>query len=678
MNKKRGPRPVASGGKTAAPKRFPLAGRTAAFSFRILVLVVLLAVFRWRFDSTPMSSPSPTPATAQASPNEGTGDESDHRSKPPAQRQLAVSGDLPVATSRDWKQLDNPEADGWTIEVVSERAKETLVQLGPWLAGDPKVNESDLLQLLAPSFTTDGFRPETLKTVALADEYRVERWSTEHNASSPAPDTFRWKGTAGWQSAIAHFHAPWSGAAQRRIEFKIFRALRDEQGLVTQQYVALSGNTSSGAMEQHATWEARWESDPKSKTLRLRSVDVLDFEQVTSPQSERWLVEATPAILGGETSYREQLLRGLSHWIDRNQDLRYFSPLGNPGLAVGDVNGDGREDLYVCQEANLPNRLYIQQADGSAVDQSATWQVDFLEGSRCALLVDFDNDGDQDLAVAILGGVILASNEGQSFVIRAVLETNDDTTSLAASDYDLDGDVDLYVCVDYPNDYFASRRSVPAQGGAANRVYHDANNGGRNALFRNDVHHPSQAAAWSFANVTSEVGLDRDEQNQRYSWAAGWEDFDNDGDQDLYVSNDFGRNNLFINQDGQFSDQAAKAGAEDIASGMSAAWGDPNRDGHMDLYVGNMFSSAGGRITFQPEFKSNADPLIRQRLQRFARGNTLLLNQGDSTFHDASEEAHVTVGRWAWSSNFFDINNDGWQDIAVANGYLTAEDTGDL
>jgi hypothetical protein len=318
--------------------------------------------------------------------------------------------------------------------------------------------------------------------------------------------------------------------------------------------------------------------------------------------------------------------------------------------------------------------LFLQQPDGTAREAAADWKVDWLVGSRSVLLLDLDNDGDQDLAVAILGGVVIASNEGDRFQIRDVLTTHDDTTSLAAADYDLDGDLDLYVCVDYPNDYFASASEVPVQGGAANRVYHDANGAGRNSLFRNDIR--ASYGSWQLVDVTSEVGLD--DNNRRFSWAASWEDYDNDGDQDLYVANDFGRNNLYENREGRFDDVAAPARVEDSASGMSAAWGDINRDGLMDLYVGNMFSSAGGRITYQPEFKPRADEEIRTRLQRFARGSTLLRNQGDSTFDDISVEAGVTVGRWAWSSNFIDINNDGWRDIAVANGYITADDTGDL
>ena len=89
-----------------------------------------------------------------------------------------------------------------------------------------------------------------------------------------------------------------------------------------------------------------------------------------------------------------------------------------------------------------------------------------------------------------------------------------------------------------------------------------------------------------------------DENNRRFSRSACWEDYDNDGDQDLYVANDFGRNNLYRNDGGHFDRRCRLAGdVEDSAAGMSAAWGDFNRDGNMDIYVANMFSSAGSRIT---------------------------------------------------------------------------------
>ncbi|MCA9151025.1 MAG: VCBS repeat-containing protein, partial [Planctomycetales bacterium] len=161
------------------------------------------------------------------------------------------------------------------------------------------------------------------------------------------------------------------------------------------------------------------------------------------------------------------------------------------------------------------------------------------------------------------------------------------------------------------------------------------------------------------------------------------EDFDNDGDQDLYVANDFGRNNLYRNDSGQFVDIANTVGVEDQASGMSVSWGDFNHDGNMDVYVSNMFSSAGNRITYQPQFSQGVANATIEKLRRMARGNTLFVNEtapngSRVVFRDLSEDLGVTMGRWAWASKFVDLNNNGWQDLVVANGYLTNERPNDL
>ena len=199
--------------------------------------------------------------------------------------------------------------------------------------------------------------------------------------------------------------------------------------------------------------------------------------------------------------------------------------------------------------------------------------------------------------------------------------------------------------------------------------FYDANNGGANALFRND-------GDFRFVNVTEATGLDAN--NTRFSYSAVWEDYDNDGDVDLYVANDFGRNSLYRNDGGQFTDVAPEAGVEDMATGMSVSWGDCNRDGFMDLYVGNMFSSAGSRVTYQPMVTQAHRSDTVANFQRLARGNTLFTNAGDGTFNDVSEAAGVTKGRWAWASKFVDFNNDTWLDLVVANGFVTNSDSGDL
>jgi hypothetical protein len=234
--------------------------------------------------------------------------------------------------------------------------------------------------------------------------------------------------------------------------------------------------------------------------------------------------------------------------------------------------------------------------------------------------------------------------------------------SLAAADCDLDGDLDVYVCAYYPSGESGSDFPAPVP-------YYDANNGGPNHLFRNDGN-------WQFIDATEETGLGMN--NRRFSYAAAWEDYDNDGDADLYVANDFGRNNLYRNDRGQFVDVASDVGLEDGAFGMSVSFGDCNRDGFMDLYVGNMFSAAGGRVTHQQRFKPEATGPMRNFFRRLTRGNTLFLNSPDGQFRDVSAEAAVTMGRWSWSSLFADLNNDGWEDLLVANGFITGEDTEDL
>ena len=91
-----------------------------------------------------------------------------------------------------------------------------------------------------------------------------------------------------------------------------------------------------------------------------------------------------------------------------------------------------------------------------------------------------------------------------------------------------------------------------------------------------------------------------------------------------------------------------------------------------------MFSSAGNRITTQSRFQPSADKQTVQHYRRFARGNSLFRNQFGKHFEDVSEAAQVTLGRWAWSSQFADINNDGWLDLLVANGHVTGVQPDDL
>ena len=97
----------------------------------------------------------------------------------------------------------------------------------------------------------------------------------------------------------------------------------------------------------------------------------------------------------------------------------------------------------------------------------------------------------------------------------------------------------------------------------------------------------------------------------------------------------------------------------------------------MDLYISNMWSSAGNRVTYQERFRSDDGRGISQ-YQYLSRGNTLFRAVGDGTFRDASAFANVARARWAWATLFVDVNNDGWEDLLVANGHVTGKRQTDL
>ncbi len=226
----------------------------------------------------------------------------------------------------------------------------------------------------------------------------------------------------------------------------------------------------------------------------------------------------------------------------------------------------------------------------------------------------------------------------------------------AISVYDLDGDLEIYV---YSYIFLAVAGSKAQS--SYPYPYHDANNGAPNFLFRND-------GDFRFVDVTDASGMDVN--NRRFSLAASWCDYDDDGDPDLYVANDFGRNNLYRNRgDGTFSDATQEAGVVDTANGMSVSWCDYNGDGRFDLYVGNMWSAAGSRLASR--ISGDAGGRLESVYRRMARGSSLFRNRGDGTFEDVSVETGASFGRWSWSSQFGDFDGDGRPDLYVANGFVS-------
>src|SRR5437868_2565055 len=186
----------------------------------------------------------------------------------------------------------------------------------------------------------------------------------------------------------------------------------------------------------------------------------------------------------------------------------------------------------------------------------------------------------------------------------------------------------------------------------------------------------------SFHDVTAQTGLDKN--NTRYSFCCGWSDFNGDGWPDLYVVNDFGRKNLYRNNgNGTFTDIAAEARVEDVGAGMGVCWLDYDNDGAEDLYVADMWTAAGERLSIQDTFQKDAPEQVRALYRKHARGNSLFRNRGFrnngiDSFQEVSDSAGVEIGRWAWSSDAFDFDHDGFPDLYIANGMVSGPSRDDL
>ena len=549
----------------------------------------------------------------------------------------------------------SPSDDDWDTEVLNEVAGAQLKQIAKLLAHPEKIDVDAASKLARADFASPPLRPTDLVEVHRDDTLSVRE------AKSPVSDrAARFHGPAGLAMALSELARPFLRADDYRAKFKIIRVDGVASSFETLAYFQASGRTAEGRLQQNATWRIRWSIPvPDSPPLLTSATVERHVEVTTQMDGATFFADCTESVLGANASFRDQLLPSLDHWRARLDEKLDSWVWGHHGLAVGDVNGDGLDDLFLCQNGGIPNKLFVQNPDGTATDVSAAAGVDHLDISSSALILDLDNDGDQDLVVTVGESLLVLSNDGRGRFTPVFSFNRSAWSSLSAADFDGDGDLDLYAC----------RYTHPAITGPAPVPYHDANHGPANVFLRND-------GGWVFTDITHESGLDSN--NRRFSFAASWEDYDNDGDPDLYVANDFGRNNLYRNDDGHFVDVAAEAGVEDVAAGMGVSWADYNRDGLMDLYVSNMFSSAGNRVAYQRRFKADSDPTTVSLYRRHARGNSLFENTGDGTFRDVSVEAGVTMGRWAWGNAFLDFNNDGWQDIFVTNGFVTNDDTKDL
>jgi hypothetical protein len=344
--------------------------------------------------------------------------------------------------------------------------------------------------------------------------------------------------------------------------------------------------------------------------------------------------------------------------VNGGRDKRFILESTGSGAAFFDYDLDGDLDLYAVNGSTYEtyaarsgpgNVLYRNEGDGTFAEVEAG--VKDRGWGMGAAVGDYDGDGRRDLYVSNYGANILYRNRGDGTFAdesaRAGVEGEDFSASAAFFDCDRDGDLDLYVSnyvvFDIEPILADPELADPCIYLGGLRVFcgPQGMEGGRDRLYRNE-------GDGTFSDITVASGVAT--ANFYYGLGVVPEDFDLDGDLDLFVANDETPNVLFRNEDDGFRDVAVEAGVAyngdgEKEAGMGADIGDYDGDGDGDIFVTNFYGET----------------------------NTLYRNEGDGTFVDATAAsglAALSVGYLGWGACFFDADLDGDLDLFAANGHV--------
>jgi len=395
----------------------------------------------------------------------------------------------------------------------------------------------------------------------------------------------------------------------------------------------------------------------------IRDAVLIEGERVISTKAHFVEVAESAAIAFTNRYYPEFLNQPLPFGM-----IRY----GPAGITAVDYDNDGFYDLFIPD--GVKSRLFRNRRDSTFEDVTEEARLAGLDGVSVALFADYDNDGRKDLFVSrTFRPNQLFHNNGDGTFTDVTRESGigaDSCTTVASwGDYDNDGFLDLYV-----GRYLDPRKGIPttfyARNGEPNQLYH--NNGGG-----------------TFSNVTKSAGVG----DPGLCLGTVWGDYDDDGYLDLYVVNDFGRKTLYHNNhDGTFTDVTVKTNTLAYGAGMSASFADYDNDGKLDIYCTNIrsehawFAEAPTVLRYMRKswtqgvwrtdmplyfeiFRQSGLGFVKV-FQQMASGNTLLHNKGDGTFEDITLKAGANPVGWFWGASFADFDNDGWQDIYAADGWV--------
>lgn len=362
--------------------------------------------------------------------------------------------------------------------------------------------------------------------------------------------------------------------------------------------------------------------------------------------------------------------------IDNERDFNIFTYrnfYNGGGVGIADINNDGLADIYMTANKEK-NRLYLNQGnftfkditDEAGVAGERPW-------STGVAMVDVNADGWLDIYVCNAGNVegdnqrneLFINNGDLTFTEKAAeygLDDNGFTTHAAFLDYDLDGDLDVYILnnsfIPVNSLGYSNRRMLRSQ----DWNLPDQFKGGGDKLLRNDN--------GKFIDVSEEAGIFGSLIAFGMGVTVG--DVNQDMLPDIYISNDFYEcDYLYINQgDGTFKESLRDYIQHLSMSSMGADLADINNDGYSDIFVTDMLPEEDERLKNTSEFETYDVVNLKKELDFYNQymQNALHLNNGDQTFSEIAFYSGVAQTDWSWGALLLDMDNDGYRDIYVSNG----------
>ena len=346
--------------------------------------------------------------------------------------------------------------------------------------------------------------------------------------------------------------------------------------------------------------------------------------------------------------------------------LNYPYLYAGAGLAVGDIDNDGLEDVYLISNHG-PNKLYKNTGDFVFEDITTASKTDDFTGfSTGATMLDINSDGWLDIYVSKAGSLgddsarrnkLFVNQKNGTFLEEGAKWGLDDpgyTTQVYQLDYDKDGDLDLYV-LNYRYDF---KNNTKISG----KIQSEIEEVTSDQLYRND--------GTRFTKVTGEAGL----YNKAWGLGGAIGDFNNDGWDDIYVANDYLEpDNMYINQqDGTFKDEIRSRINHISFNSMGVDYADLDNDQNPDLVTVDMLAEnyARGKQNMASMSTSNFENMVKVGYHHAYMANMLHYNMGNGKFKETAQLSGIVKTDWSWAPLIVDLDNDGLKDIFISNGVI--------